>query len=100
CVAETALVRQLLLGNVSTRASSAFVMPRDRRMAPDFALPDESGRLVRLSDSRGKVVLLNFWATWCLPCEKEIPWFIELQRENASRGFTALGVSMDRDGWP
>lgn len=101
CVAETEVVRQLLLGNTSGAApSSTFVMPRDRKMAPDFTLVDEAGQPVRLSDSFGKVVLLNFWATWCSPCEKEVPWFIEFQRVNASRGFTVLGVSMDQGGWP
>jgi peroxiredoxin len=72
---------------------------KDRRPAPDFTLKDADGRTVRLSDYRGKVVLLNFWATWCGPCKIEIPWFIELEKENKDRGFAVLGVSMDEDGW-
>ena len=70
-----------------------------RALAPDFMLNDASGIPVRLSDLRGKVVLLNFWATWCAPCNIEIPWFAEFQRDYASRGFVVLGVSLDGDGW-
>lgn len=67
--------------------------------APDFTLKDANARRVSLSDYRGKVVLLNFWATWCGPCKFEIPWFVEFQKEYEARGFTVLGVSMDEDGW-
>jgi cytochrome c biogenesis protein CcmG/thiol:disulfide interchange protein DsbE len=70
-----------------------------RKMAPDFALKDMNGKTVRLSDYRGQVVLLNFWATWCGPCKIEIPWFVEFQRTYKDRGFTVLGVSVDEDGW-
>ena len=71
----------------------------ERKLAPDFALKDADGRTVHLSDYRGKVVLLDFWATWCGPCRMEIPWFIEMQRQNRDRGFEVLGVSMDDNGW-
>jgi peroxiredoxin len=71
----------------------------ERKVAPDFALKDADGRTVRLSDYKGKVVLLDFWATWCGPCRMEIPWFIEMQRQNRDRGFEVLGVSMDDNGW-
>jgi cytochrome c biogenesis protein CcmG/thiol:disulfide interchange protein DsbE len=54
---------------------------------------------VKLSDYRGKVVLLNFWATWCGPCALEIPWFIEFEQQYKAKGFAVLGVSMDDDGW-
>lgn len=69
------------------------------RPTPDFALKDASGQTVQLSDYHGKVVLLNFWATWCAPCKIEIPWFMEFQREFKDRNFEVLGVSMDEDGW-
>jgi peroxiredoxin len=65
----------------------------------DFALKDSTGKTVKLSDYRGKVVLLNFWATWCAPCKIEIPWFQEFQRQYKDQDFTVLGVSMDEDGW-
>jgi len=68
-------------------------------LAPDFKLQDANGQTVRLSDYRGKVVLLDFWATWCGPCKVEIPWFMDFEKEFKNRGFAVLGVSMDEDGW-
>jgi peroxiredoxin len=83
-----------------TTVKAASVKPAsERREAPDFALKDADGKTVHLSEYRGKVVLLDFWATWCDPCRLEIPWFIDLQRKNKDRGFDVLGVSMDDDGW-
>ena len=70
-----------------------------RKTAANFVLADGNGTKVALADYKGKVVLLNFWATWCGPCKVEIPWFVEFQKEYADRGFTVLGVSMDDDGW-
>jgi len=82
----------------SVRAAS--VKPEhDRKPAPDFALKDASGKTVKLSDYRGKVVLLDFWATWCGPCKVEIPWFVDMQRKSKDRGFEVLGVAMDDEGW-
>ena len=67
--------------------------------APEFSLKDANGQTVRLADYRGKVVLLDFWATWCGPCKVEIPWFMEFEKEFKDQGFAVLGVSMDEDGW-
>lgn len=72
----------------------------DRKPAPNFTLKDASGTKVDLSSYHGKVVLLNFWATWCGPCELEIPWFEEFEQQFKSKGFEVVGVSMDDDGWP
>ncbi|MBV9764708.1 MAG: TlpA family protein disulfide reductase [Acidobacteriaceae bacterium] len=72
----------------------------NRKLAPDFSLMDSNGALVKLSEYRGKVVLLNFWATWCGPCQLEIPWFEEFEQQYKSKGFEVIGVSMDDDGWP
>ena len=71
----------------------------ERKAAPNFSLKDADGRTVQLSDYRGKVVLLNFWATWCPPCKIEIPWFIEFEREHKGEGFAVIGVAMDDEGW-
>lgn len=63
--------------------------------APDFTLQSLDGTNLRLSDLRGKAVLLNFWATWCSPCKIEMPWFIELQKQYGSQGLQIVGVAMD-----
>src|SRR5450631_1930777 len=70
-----------------------------RKAAPEFALKDANGTTVKLSDYKGKVVVLDFWATWCGPCKVEIPWFMEFERKNKDRGFAVLGVATDDDGW-
>ncbi len=66
---------------------------------PDFEATDASGATFRLSDYQGKVILLNFWATWCRPCQEEIPWFVEFQRVYGDKGLAVIGVSMDEGGW-
>ena len=66
--------------------------------APDVIFKDLDGKDVPLSSFKGKVVLINFWATWCDPCYIEIPWLIEMQQNYGARGFTVLGVSMDEEG--
>jgi peroxiredoxin len=70
-----------------------------RKSAPDFALTDANGFPIRLSSYRGRVVLLDFWATWCTGCKVEIPWYIEFQKKYARRGLTSIGVAMDEEGW-
>lgn len=63
--------------------------------APDFTLESLDGKNMRLSDFRGKAVLLNFWATWCGPCKIEMPWFVELQQKYGTDGLQIVGVAMD-----
>jgi peroxiredoxin len=65
------------------------------QVAPDFTLTSLDGKTMKLSDFRGKAVLLNFWATWCEPCKVEMPWFVDLQKKYASQGLQVLGVAMD-----
>ena len=69
------------------------------QQAPDFALPTLEGDTFRLSAQRGKVVVLNFWATWCSPCREEIPDFIKLQRELGAERVRFVGVALDEEGF-
>ena len=81
-----------------------FVKPRHKtglplvvqgQIAPDFQLKDIDGKTVKLSDYRGKAIILNFWATWCPPCKTEIPWFVDLQNKYSGQGLEVLGVALD-----
>jgi len=96
CIAVFVIVfaglRRMHQAPVSRAATSA-----DSKLAPDFALQSLAGKTVRLSDFRGKAVLLNFWATWCEPCKIEMPWFVELQKQYGPQGFEIVGVSMGDD---
>jgi len=71
--------------------------PRGPRSTPSFVLPDLSGKVVRMEDLRGKVVLLNLWATWCPPCVEEMPTLQKLAKKMAGRDFALLAVSEDED---
>jgi len=79
--------------------SADLYAEKERKPAPGFALKDVSGKTVNIQDYRGKVVLLDFWATWCTGCKKEIPWFSEFQQTYGDKGFAVVGVSLDEDGW-
>jgi cytochrome c biogenesis protein CcmG/thiol:disulfide interchange protein DsbE len=94
CVAQTNGLAKFVGIKVTVGA-----LPVERKPAPTFMLPDADGRAVNLADLRGKVVIVNFWATWCGPCKVEIPWFIEFNERFHDRSFTVVGISMDEDGW-
>jgi len=66
--------------------------------APDFTLEKLNGGNLKLSDLRGKAVLLNFWATWCGPCKIETPWLVEMQDQYGNQGLQVIGVAMDDSG--
>lgn len=80
-------------------ASPAIDLSKDLGTAPDFTLPDADGNSFRLSEHRGEVVVLNFWATWCPPCRAEIPGFIELQNDLREKGVRFVGISLDEEGF-
>jgi peroxiredoxin len=87
---------------VARRASLRSALPHDgpahtpqKPLAPDFTLPQLDGQPLSLSSYRGKLVLLDFWATWCVPCRAETPHFVELQQKYGNRGLQIIGISMD-----
>jgi thiol-disulfide isomerase/thioredoxin len=82
----------LFSGGSLTRAAGSKIA------APDWNLSDVDGKPVKLSDFKGKVVILDFWATWCPPCRAEIPGFVAIQKKYADTGFTVIGVSLDKQG--
>jgi cytochrome c biogenesis protein CcmG/thiol:disulfide interchange protein DsbE len=100
CVTESTRIGGLLFSTVPTHSRRIdFAAPAARAAAPDFTLNDATGNAITLSDFRGHVVLLNFWATWCAPCKTEIPWFTAFHHTYQDRGLVVLGVSLDDGGW-
>jgi thiol-disulfide isomerase/thioredoxin len=92
----------LLIGNQgAAKAAEGLINKnvKDRQVAPNFQSTDSNDNRIRLSDFKGKVILLNFWATWCGPCKAEIPWFEEFESKYRNRGLAVLGVAMDDGGW-
>jgi thiol-disulfide isomerase/thioredoxin len=86
---------------LSTKASSVGHPTLDAgagKPAPELKLKNLDDKDVALADYKGKVVLVNFWATWCDPCRVEIPWLIDMQSKYGAKGFTVVGVAMDDEG--
>ena len=84
---------------LATKATADLTPATSRKNASDFSLEDSTGALVKLSGFKGRVVLLDFWATWCTGCKQEIPWYMEFQDKYRKDGLSAIGVSLDDDGW-
>lgn len=87
------LLLGLWLGVVPVRGQ--LLTPESNHAAPDFTLPDLNGKQISLSDYKGKVVLLNFWATWCPPCRLEMPTIEKAYQKYKTKGFEVLAVSVD-----
>ena len=101
-IAGTAVV-MVVLGVLLVRhmrPGSQGPAPKQHALAPDFTLSQLNGEQLTLSSYHGKVVLLDFWATWCVPCREEIPHFVELQDKYRERGLQIIGVSMDDSADP
>ena len=87
----------VLLAGVWLLACSKGPEHKEIRQAPDFSLPTVDGQTIRLSELRGKVVLLDFWATWCPPCRVAIPHLVEIQRRYRKDGLVVIGMNLDQD---
>lgn len=93
-----------ILAGIAARADEPGVRASlqsatQRKLASEFVLKDSSGKAMSVKDYRGKVLLLDFWATWCHGCKQEIPWFSGFQRKYAAKGLDVAGVSLDKEGW-
>lgn len=92
CLIQTFLICSALFIGQSSWAAKSVEGP-----APDFTLKSNNGSNLRLSEQRGNVVLINFWASWCGPCRQEMPLLEEIQKKYSRLGFTILGVNVDKD---
>ena len=83
---------------LATGALAAFLVRPERKPVADIAFQDGEGKPLKISDWKGRVVLINLWATWCAPCRKEMPDLAELQKELGSEDFEVVAISVDRKG--
>jgi len=97
-IAAAALLALTAAQKNSTAANETAIISAQPVPSPLWELKDVDGEPVKSSDFTGKVVVLDFWATWCGPCRMEIPGFIELQKQYADRGLVVVGVSLDQGG--
>ncbi len=79
--------------------TAGLVRGQEKEPAPNFTLKNASGQTVELARLHGKVVVVNFWATWCGPCRAEIPGMLEVYEKYKGKGLEIVGISVDRDGW-
>jgi cytochrome c biogenesis protein CcmG/thiol:disulfide interchange protein DsbE len=79
----------------TSRRSTGTDSPLVGKPAPDFELTLLDGKKFHLAEAKGRVIVLDFWATWCGPCKVEIPWFVEFQQKYSAKGLQVIGVSVD-----
>lgn len=89
----------LLAVSISPAFAISLKKESERKNAPAFELKNAAGETVKLSDYKGKIVLIDFWATWCAPCKASMPWINELSEKYKADGVEVLGISMDEEGW-
>lgn len=100
---QAAAREQAMISSGATMAADTetgklvFKSPLMGKPAPEFNLDNLNGQKVSLTSYRGKAVMLNFWATWCTPCQIETPWLVQLRNKYASQGFEVLGISSQGD---
>ena len=99
CLMAGVLALTLLHASGIARGAPDIVVAQARTAAPQLSLKDANNGTIKLSDHQGKVVLLDFWATWCTGCKLEIPWFMEFATKYRSKGLIAIGVAVDDEGW-
>jgi peroxiredoxin len=100
---EPLMLKNLAILSIVLLTLTAGCVDKDAQQgdltAPDFTLQDMNGKTVRLSDQKGKVVLIEFWATWCPPCRTAVPVLELLYKAYRDKGLVVLAVSMDEGGW-
>ncbi len=90
-------IKGFLMSALMAISASASALPGAGSVAPDFVLKSDNGRNIRLSELRGQVVLINFWATWCAPCRQELPLLNKIYDQYQNAGFKLLAVNLDDD---
>ena len=93
-----AIAGAILLIAILTAAPRTLAQPPAETTAPAWTLRDLAGKPVNSDQFKGKVVVIDFWATWCPPCRKEIPGFVDLHRRYADKGLVIVGIALDRMG--